>query len=134
MLSETEISLYSSRFTSHRSEMKPGSRVGGVAFFRNITERKLAEQALKDLSIRDPLTNLYNRRYFNKRIEEEISRATRQKGHFALLLCDLDHFKKVNDTRSHQVGDEILKAVGQAIQTATRDIDFVSDGEETSLS
>ena len=59
--------------------MKPGIEWGGVAFFRNITERKLAEQALKDLSIRDPLTNLYNRRYFNKRIEEEISRATRQK-------------------------------------------------------
>jgi len=110
-------------FSPLRNEV--GARVGGVAFFRNITERKLAEQALKDLSIRDPLTNLYNRRYFNKRIEEEISRATRQKSRFALLLCDLDHFKKVNDTRSHQVGDEILKAAGQAIQTATRDVDFV---------
>jgi len=114
-------------FEIHFSPLRneTGDRVGGVAFFRNITERKLAEQALKDLSIRDPLTNLYNRRYFNKRIEEEISRATRQKSRFALLLCDLDHFKKVNDTRSHQVGDEILKAAGQAIQTATRDVDFV---------
>ena len=114
-------------FEIHFSPLRneTGDRVGGVAFFRNITERKLAEQALKDLSIRDPLTNLYNRRYFNKRIEEEISRATRQKSRFALLLCDLDHFKKVNDTRSHQVGDEILKAAGQAIQTATRDMDFV---------
>ncbi len=114
-------------FEIHFSPLRneAGARVGGVAFFRNITERKLAEQALKDLSIRDPLTNLYNRRYFNKRIEEEISRATRQKSRFALLLCDLDHFKKVNDTRSHQVGDEILKAAGQAIQTATRDVDFV---------
>ena len=114
-------------FEIHFSPLRneAGDRVGGVAFFRNITERKLAEQALKDLSIRDPLTNLYNRRYFNKRIEEEISRATRQKSRFALLLCDLDHFKKVNDTRSHQVGDEILKAAGQAIQTATRDVDFV---------
>ena len=114
-------------FEIHFSPLRneTGDRVGGVAFFRNITERKLAEQALKDLSIRDPLTNLYNRRYFNKRIEEEISRATRQKSRFALLLCDLDHFKKVNDTRSHQVGDEILKAAGQAIQTATREVDFV---------
>ena len=99
--------------------------MGGVAFFRNITERKLAERALEDLSVRDPLTNLYNRRYFNKRIEEEISRATRQESRFALLLCDLDNFKKVNDTRSHQFGDEILKAAGQAIQEATRDVDFV---------
>ena len=110
-------------FSPLRNEV--GDRVGGVAFFRNITERKLAEQALQDLSIRDPLTNLYNRRYFNRRIEEEISRATRQKSRFALLLCDLDHFKKVNDTRSHQVGDEILKAAGQAIETVTRDVDFV---------
>jgi PAS domain S-box-containing protein len=114
-------------FEIHFSPLRneTGDRVGGVAFFRNITERKLAEQALKDLSIRDPLTNLYNRRYFNKRIEEEISRAGRKKSRFALLLCDLDNFKKVNDTRSHQVGDEILTAAGQAIQDATRDMDFV---------
>ena len=114
-------------FETHFSPLKneAGDRVGGVGIFRDITERKLAEQALKDLSVRDPLTNLYNRRYFNKRIEEEISRATRQKNQFALLLCDLDNFKKVNDTRSHQFGDEILKAAGQAIQDATRDVDFV---------
>ena len=113
-------------FEIHFSPLRneTGDRVGGVAFFRNITERKLAEWALQDLSIRDPLTNLYNRRYFNKRIEEEISRAIRQKSQFALLLCDLDNFKKVNDTRSHQFGDEILKAAGQAIEAATRDVDF----------
>jgi diguanylate cyclase (GGDEF)-like protein/PAS domain S-box-containing protein len=114
-------------FEIHFSPLRDeaGERVGGVAFFRNITERKLAEQALKDLSIRDPLTNLYNRRYFNRRIEEEISRGSRQKSRFALLLCDLDNFKKVNDTRSHQFGDEILTAAGQGIQDATRDVDFV---------
>ena len=100
-------------FSPLRNEI--GDRVGGVAFFRNITERKLAERALQDLSIRDPLTNLYNRRYFNKRIEEEISRASRQQSRFALLLCDLDNFKKVNDTRSHQFGDEILKAAGHGV-------------------
>ncbi len=114
-------------FEIHFSPLRneKGDGVGGVAFFRNIMERKLAEQALKDLSVRDPLTNLYNRRYFNKRIEEEISRATRQKSRFALLLCDLDNFKKVNDSRSHQFGDEMLTAAGQGIQDATRDVDFV---------
>ncbi|MCZ6602211.1 MAG: diguanylate cyclase [Planctomycetota bacterium] len=114
-------------FEIHFSPLRneAGDRVGGLAIFRNITDRKLAEQALQDLSIRDPLTNLYNRRYFNKRIEEEISRATRRRNRFALLLCDLDHFKKVNDTYSHQFGDEILKATGEAIQEATRDMDFV---------
>jgi len=114
-------------FEIHFSPLRDesGEKVGGVAFFRNITERKLAEQALQDLSIRDPLTNLYNRRYFNKRIEEEISRGSRQGSRFALLLCDLDNFKKVNDTRSHQFGDEILTAAGKGIQDATRDVDFV---------
>ena len=114
-------------FEIHFSPLRnaAGARVVGVAFFRNITKRKLAEQSLKDLSGRDPLTNLYNRRYFNKRIKEEISRATRQESRFALLLCDLDNFKKVNDTRSHQFGDEILTAAGQEIQEATRDVDFV---------
>jgi len=114
-------------FETHFSPLRneAGDRVGGVAIFRNITERKLAEEALKDLSIRDPLTNLYNRRYFNKRTEEEISRADRQQKGFALLLCDLDNFKRVNDTVNHQFGDEILKAAGQGIQEATRDVDFV---------
>ena len=114
-------------FETHFSPLRneAGDQVGGVGIFRDITERKVAEQALKDLSVRDPLTNLYNRRYFNKRIEEEISRAARQEHRFALLLCDLDNFKKVNDTRSHQFGDEILKAAGEAIQDATREIDFV---------
>ena len=114
-------------FETHFSPLRneAGDRVGGVAIFRNITEHKLAEEALKDLSIRDPLTNLYNRRYFNKRTEEEISRADRQQKGFALLLCDLDNFKRVNDTVNHQFGDEILKAAGQGIQEATRDVDFV---------
>ena len=114
-------------FEIHFSPLRneAGDRVGGLAIFRDITERKLAAQALEDLSLRDPLTNLYNRRYFNTRIEEEISRATRQNNRFALLLCDLDHFKRVNDTRSHQFGDVILKAAGRGIQEATRDVDLV---------
>ena len=114
-------------FESHFSPLRneAGEIIGGLAIIRNITERKLAEQALADLAVRDSLTNLYNRRYFNQRISEELARAARQKNLLAILLCDLDKFKSVNDLRSHQFGDEVLKAAAKSIQQATRGIDLV---------
>ena len=102
-----------------------GDIVGGLAIIRDITERKKAERALADLSIRDPLTDLYNRRHFNKRIKQEVSRSVRTQESFAILLCDLDNFKSVNDRRSHQFGDGVLESVARAIQQATRDADLV---------
>jgi diguanylate cyclase (GGDEF)-like protein/PAS domain S-box-containing protein len=114
-------------FESHFSPLRneAGEIVGGLAIIRNITERKLAEQALADLAVRDSLTNLYNRRYFNQRIKEEIARADRQRAILAILLCDLDNFKSANDRRSHQFGDKILKAAAKSIQDATREVDLV---------
>ncbi|MCI0527861.1 MAG: diguanylate cyclase, partial [Nitrospira sp.] len=78
-------------------------------------ERKLAEAALAEQAIRDPLTGLYNRRYFNLRIAEETARADRNQQTLVVLLCDLDHFKTVNDTQGHLAGDEVLKAVAKGI-------------------
>jgi len=92
----------------------------GIVFGRRRAQEALAEQA-----IRDTLTGLYNRRYFNLRIEAELARADRHRDSLAFLLCDLDHFKKVNDTRGHHAGDEILKAVATQIQEATRGTDLV---------
>jgi diguanylate cyclase (GGDEF)-like protein len=92
---------------------------------RDITQRRRAEEALAEQAIRDPLTNLYNRRYFNHRMKEELARAARQEGTFALLVCDLDKFKTINDTLGHHVGDEVLKAVAESIRNATRGIDLV---------
>ena len=102
-----------------------GEIVGGLAIIRDITERKKAERALADLSIRDPLTDLYNRRHFNKRIKQEVSRSARTQDGFAILLCDLDNFKAINDSRSHQFGDRVLQSVARAIQQTTRDADLV---------
>jgi diguanylate cyclase (GGDEF)-like protein len=84
-----------------------------------------AQEALAEQAIRDTLTGLYNRRYFSLRMEEEISRAERNGHSLAILLCDLDHFKTINDTLGHQVGDEALKAVAKNIQEATRGMDLV---------
>ncbi len=84
-----------------------------------------AQEALAEQAIRDTLTGLYNRRYFSRRIEEEISRAERDGHPLAILLCDLDRFKTINDTLGHQAGDEALKAVAKSIQEATRGMDLV---------
>jgi diguanylate cyclase (GGDEF)-like protein len=75
-------------------------------------------------AIRDHLTGLLNRQYFNDRVQEEIDRAARNGNILALLLCDLDHFKVVNDTHGHQAGDEILKAVAKNIENSIRGIDL----------
>ncbi len=92
---------------------------------RYAIERKRAEEALAEQAIRDSLTNLYNRRYFNYRIEEEIALADRNKYSLAVLLCDLDNFKKINDTQGHHIGDKVLKAVAWSIQESTRGTDLV---------
>jgi len=90
-----------------------------------VIERKQVEDALAEQAVRDALTGLYNRRSFNDRIEEEIARADRHHYSLAILLCDLDHFKTVNDSRGHHIGDEVLKAVAKSIQESTRGTDLV---------
>ena len=76
---------------------------------------------LKREAIHDPLTNLYNRRHFSERLREEIYRADRHSHATAVLLCDLDRFKAVNDTLGHQVGDQVLREVATHIQASTRE-------------
>lgn len=77
-------------------------------------------------AIRDNLTDLYNRRYFKDRLDQEVGRAGKNKYLMAILICDIDHFKAINDAWGHQVGDEILKGVAQVIKEATRGMDLVA--------
>ncbi len=76
-------------------------------------------------AMRDSLTGLYNRYYFEERIKEELLRADRSREALAILLCDVDNFKTINDNQGHQVGDDVLRKVSEGIKEATRGIDLV---------
>jgi diguanylate cyclase (GGDEF)-like protein len=83
-------------------------------------------------ALRDGLTKVYNKRYFTERITSEMRFAVRHKAMLALLLVDIDHFKKVNDTFGHLAGDRVLSAVATALQKSVRNEDVVAryGGEE----
>lgn len=94
-------------------------------------KKSLAE--ISELSIRDPLTGAFNRGYMDHQLIQEVKRAQRYVHPLSILMCDLDHFKKVNDTYGHQAGDEILREfVRQINLSIRRGIDWVAryGGEE----
>lgn len=85
------------------------------------------------LSITDALTATFNRRYLMDSLPKEIERAARYKRPLSVVLCDVDHFKKVNDTHGHQAGDDVLRGFAEILIASTRkDIDWVAryGGEE----
>jgi diguanylate cyclase (GGDEF)-like protein len=90
---------------------------------------------LRSQSIRDPLTGLFNRRYMEESLEREIRRAVRNKENVALLMIDIDHFKRFNDTFGHQAGDTLLRELGNFLSQRTRGQDVACrfGGEEFAL-
>jgi two-component system cell cycle response regulator len=84
------------------------------------------------LALTDTLTGLYNRRYFEAHLEATVSRATGSGKEVSILMLDLDHFKRINDTHGHAIGDEVLKEVAQRISHGVREIDLAAriGGEE----
>ena len=84
-------------------------------------ENALMVEQIHDLAIRDGLTGAYNHRYFQEKLDTEIVRASRQNKDLSLLLLDVDHFKKFNDTYGHQEGDRVLRTVSEIIQSTLRD-------------
>lgn len=95
-------------------------------------ENARLHEEIKLVGLRDPLTGVNNRRFFDQRIEEEVSRAKRQKTPLSCLFVDLDHFKRVNDQYGHQAGDIILKQVATLLNDSLRSTDVLSryGGEE----
>jgi diguanylate cyclase (GGDEF)-like protein len=89
-------------------------------------------EVLRGQSIRDPLTGLFNRRFMEESLERELRRAIRGKQQVALLMLDVDQFKRFNDTFGHQAGDALLRALGNLLKESTRGQDVVCryGGEE----
>jgi diguanylate cyclase (GGDEF)-like protein len=86
---------------------------------------KQTEKLLK-LSITDPLTGIYNRRYLNRRLSEEITRFNRYKHHFSFMMLDLDKFKEYNDTFGHVAGDNLIKNLANVMEKSLRTIDIAA--------
>jgi diguanylate cyclase (GGDEF)-like protein len=97
------------------------------------TARDVRRLAVLELeTILDPLMGIHNRRYLDRRLKEEVERALRYKLPLSVLLLDIDHFKRVNDSRGHQVGDLVLSSLGRLIKNTARNSDVVAryGGEE----
>jgi diguanylate cyclase (GGDEF)-like protein/PAS domain S-box-containing protein len=121
----------------HRATiLKSDGSVGGlisVAF--DITEKKMLEQSLRDQALHDPLTSLYNRRYLDEVLQREFARAGRSRASIGIVMSDIDHFKRINDTFGHDCGDEVLRRVARTLSSHVREGDVVCryGGEEFTI-
>jgi len=111
-----------------------GGEVGYLTeVFNNMVARlRESRKELERLSVTDALTKLYNRRYLHQTLTEELQRCVRHKRALAVVMVDVDHFKRFNDTYGHLAGDSVLARVAAILQEATRDVDCAAryGGEE----
>ena len=97
-----------------------------VSAFSDITTRKNAEAQIRNLAFYDPLTNLPNRRLLMDRVAQVLASSARSGRFAALMLIDLDHFKTLNDTMGHDIGDQLLVQVAQRLSASVRECDTVA--------
>lgn len=109
----------------HISSLRRNLRISRTELEKSLT-------IIKEMSIRDDLTGVYNRRHLMELLEHEYHRISRGGAHFSVAMLDIDHFKSVNDTHGHLTGDEVLKAVSDVIRNSLRSADFCGryGGEE----
>ncbi|NDL67022.1 histidine kinase N-terminal 7TM domain-containing diguanylate cyclase [Anaerotalea alkaliphila] len=100
-----------------------GRSVGILKNIRDVTDRKKLEQELQKLATIDGLSGLYNRRRFMEVAQMEFLRTKRSQKAFSILMVDLDHFKRINDTYGHGAGDEVIRAMGRLLRNTFRKTD-----------
>ena len=103
-----------------------GDIVNYIGSFSDISERKRAENEIRQLAYHDTLTGLHNRFSLTSQLEQALSRARRNRNRIALIFIDLDRFKIINDTLGHQIGDQLLIQVAQRISNSVRESDLVA--------
>ncbi len=113
------------------SRMRLAARSALILVVADVTARKQAERKVQALNrrlaeqaIRDPLTGLYNRRFMEESISRELVRATRSGYPVSLVMCDIDHFKSINDEYGHQAGDKVLSTLGALLKRNCRSSDI----------
>ncbi|EAZ94346.1 diguanylate cyclase domain-containing protein [Crocosphaera chwakensis] len=102
-----------------------GKMIGRVFSFRDITEQKQAEAIIKHQALHDPLTNVANRIYFEERLCIALNQAQQTQKMLAVMFLDLDHFKEINDTLGHGIGDKLLQRFVECLQQCVRDKDLI---------
>jgi diguanylate cyclase (GGDEF)-like protein len=100
-------------------------RYANATLVREVSQRKQAEERIRDLAYYDGLTGLPNRQRFQDRLRRALSAANRLNQHVALLFLDLDRFKQVNDTLGHTAGDELLRQVAERVHESVRLGDYI---------
>jgi len=130
--------------TSETGQARHALRRDLVFVFSALTLAENAALALANLnlreilrmqSVREPLTGLYNRRYMEESLERELRRSTRKKSPLGVMMLDVDHFKRLNDTFGHEAGDAVLRTLANLFRTQLRGEDVVCryGGEEVTM-
>ena len=101
-----------------------GNIEGYIGVTRDASHHRALHDRLREETLRDPLTGLFNRRFLDESFDRELARARRDNLPLALLMIDIDHFKQLNDTYGHPAGDEIIRRVGRLIQSRARSGDL----------